>query len=258
MTVSLYSQHGATLTPHVNNGTLWTKGFAIGRSIYIIDRESSSPHAFWKFDLDKDEAWKSMAAFPGTKYGLTGAANGKGYASSYASNKFWEYDPAQDKWTPLEDLPFAVAEIHWVEYGGKYYVPSASGVFEFNASTKGWTKITDEGASVGAIYRIDDDLFFYNINNDHYYQFNLISKELSEHDLPDNFGWAVSFNAPFTLGNKAYTVISKDLWIFDKATKEWSMEEDALAAGCHGDDVFMVDGEVYLVSDGSLFVVHLE
>jgi hypothetical protein len=255
MTLSLYTDKEVNLIPAIN-GTLWSKGFAIGRSIYIIDRESDAPHAFWKFDLDGNAGWQSMAAFPGTGYGLTGAANGKGYASSYASKAFWEYDPVANKWTSMPDLLFTVSEIHWVEHDGKYYVPSAVGVFQFDASTKAWLNISSQGASaMGAIFNIGEDIFFYNINDDFYHQFNVTSKVMSQHVMPDGFGSSIAYNAPFVLDDKAYVVSSRDLWTFDKTTLEWSMKESVLSTGCYGDDAFVVDGKAYLIYDKYLMML---
>jgi len=252
-TISLYTEEQVALTPHPNNGTLWAKGFAIDQSIYLIDRESPSPHAFWKFDLDENDVWEERADFPGTKYGLTGSANGKGYASSYASNKFWEYDPANNQWTPLADLPFSPGETHWVEYNGKFYVPYHNGIYEFNASTKEWTKISNQASSgFGALFLTGDDMYWYDINNDYMSRFNLADKTTFQtHDLPDDFGSSVAFNCPFLLGNTAYVVSSNTLWIFNSSTRTWSVDPDAIEEGsAYGDDVFVINGKVYLIDNG--------
>src|SRR5688572_25282529 len=45
------------LTPHTSNGTLWCRGFAIENSLYVIDRESTTPHKFWKY-LKESGTWE--------------------------------------------------------------------------------------------------------------------------------------------------------------------------------------------------------
>lgn len=253
--IAAFTENTPDLTPHPSNGTIWTKGFAIGKSIYVIDRESTSPHAFWKFEIDKPtEEWKQQANFPGTDYGLTGSANGKGYASSYASNKFWEYNPASNEWTPLTDLPFSPGETHWVEYNGKFYVPNHNGIYEFTASTKSWLKISEQTSSgFGSIFLVGDDMYWFNINNDYMSHFNLASKAYDELDLPDDFGYSVAFNSPFTIDGRTFLIVSTDVWIFDNDTKTWSLDEDGLESGsAYGDDVFVIEGKVYLIDNGTL------
>jgi hypothetical protein len=251
-TLSTFSKEQAGLTPHIANGTLWSKGFVIGHSIYVIDRESASPHAFWKLDVDKNETWEAKADFPGSKYGLTGSANGKGYASSYASKKFWEYDPTTDQWTPLNDLPFSASETHWVEYQGKFYVPAHDGIFEFNAFTKQWNKFSDQTSSgFGAIFIIDDDMYWYNINDSYMNNFNLADKSFKKIDVPEDFGSSVAFNSPFVIGTTAFVVSNRSLWILDEHSGSWYVDEDAITSGgAYGDDVFVVDDKIYLIDNG--------
>lgn len=253
--ISLFSEEMVALTPHPSNGTLWCRGFVVDDAIYLIDRESGSPHAFWKFDVTQNEnPWTERADFPGVKYGLVGSANGKGYASSYASNKFWEYNPTANEWTPLADLPFSPGETHWVEYNGKFYVPNHDGIYEFTPGTKNWDKISNQTSSgFGALYLIGDDMYWYDINNDFLNRFNLADKSFEIHDLPADFGSNVSFNSPFVIGNTAYVVSSSSLWIFNQTTRTWLLDADAIGEGnAYPDDTFVIDGKVYLVDNGSL------
>lgn len=251
--MSVFSQTAASLTP-AQNGTLWSKGFVIDHSIYIIDRTSTSPHTFLKFDIQKNEGWETFAKFPGTKYGLTGSANGKGYASSYESKKFWEYDPLKNEWTALSDLPFSVPETHWVEYKGKFYVPSSSGIFEFNPLTKEWNKISIQTSDgLGAIFLIGDDMYWYNINDTFMSKFNFIEKSYEKINVPDDFGSSVSFNSPFVIDGVAMVVHYKDLWIFDTLSKKWQLRINGIKSGnAYGDDAFVVGGKVYLIDNGYL------
>ena len=235
-----------------DNGTIWTKGFVIGSSIYIIDRQSDSPHAFWRLDVDAGGDWERLADFPGNRYGITGAANGKGYASSYSSNDFWEYDPINDEWTQLADLPFFASEMHWVEYKGMFYYPDHDGIFEFNPATKEWAKISEQTSTwFGGIFLVEDDMYWYNINHNYMSHFNLTSKTFEEHMLPADFGWSVSFNSPIVINNNAFIVIGGSLWTFDNATHTWSFHEDRLTSGfCYADDVFLIDETAYIVDNG--------
>lgn len=255
-TISLYTEERVTLTPHAGNGTLWSKGFVIGNTIYVIDRQSESPHAFWKFDVQANDTWEQAADFPGTSYGLIGSANGKGYASSYASNKFWEYDPTANEWTPMTDLPFSPGETHWVEYKGKFYVPNYNGIYEFNATTKEWTIFSDQASSgFGAIFLMGDDMYWWNINNDYMSRLNLATKTYEEHALPDGFNKSVVFNSPFVLGNFAYVVQYRTLWIFNPSTKTWTQDDDIITSGgSYVDDIFILDNKVFIVDDGFLRV----
>jgi len=252
--ISLFTEEIVDLTPHPSNSTVWCKGFIIDNSIYIIDRESTSPHAFWQFDVDENDTWVERADFPGTKYGLTGSANGKGYASSYASNKFWEYNPTTNEWTPLADLPFSPGETHWVEYEGKFYVPRHDGIYEFNATTKEWTKFSNQASSgFGALFLIDDNMYWYDINNDFMNRFNLETKIFETHDLPEDFGSSVAFNSPFVLDNNAYVVQSNSLWIFDKESNTWSVDDEIITGGsAYPDDVFIIDGIAFILDNGYL------
>jgi hypothetical protein len=245
------------LIPHSINGTIWTKGFAIDANIFIIDRESASPHSFWKFDLNTSESWKAMAGFPGTDYGLVGAAGGKGFASSYASTKFWEYDPAKNEWTTLSDLPFSTTETHWVEYNGKYYVPVTKGIYEFNAATKEWTKFSEQtSTAIGSLFLLGDDLYWFNINDIFMNRFNLKDKSFQQHFVPEGFGSSIVFNSPFVIGDAAYIVEGDDLWVFDHTTHTWTVHQDKLkSAPIFPDDVFLVNGKVYLISNGELNVL---
>ncbi len=254
--ISLFTEDQVTLTPHASNGTLWSKGFLIDDAIYLIDRESGSPHAFWKFDISENDTWEERADFPGVDYGLTGSANGRGYASSYASNKFWEYDPTTNQWNPLTDLPFSPGETHWVEYKGKFYVPNNSGIYEFNALTKKWNKISNQTSTdFGAVFLIGDDLYWYGINGDQMSRFNLADQSYELLDLPVDFGSNVAFNSPFVLGSRAYVVTSSSLWIFDKDSKTWSVDADAISEGSsYPDDVFVFDNKAYLTDNGYLKV----
>lgn len=252
-TIGLHTEEMVTLTPTSVNGTIWSKGFLIGSSIYLIDRESDSPHAFWKLDLEAADAWTQLAGFPGTSYGLTGSANGKGYVSSYASNKFWEYDPASNEWTPLEDLPFSPGETDWVEYKGKYYVPSHSGIYEFNPTTKEWTNFSEQTFSgFGAIFLLGDNMYWWNINNDYMSRFNLATKTYEEHDLPEGFNKSVSYNHPFVLGGVAYVIHGKTLWILNKNTNTWTQNDEIITTpgSTYADDVFVFEDKAYIVDDG--------
>lgn len=250
--ISVFSKADAPLIPTQTNGTIWSKGFAIDHSIYIIDRTSETPHSFFKLDVQKNDAWEVKASFPGNKYGLTGAANGKGYASSYASKKFWEYDPEKNEWTALNDLPFAPGETHWVEYNGKFYVPDYDGIFEFDASTREWNKISSQTSSgFGAIFIVGDDMYWYTSNNSYMSRFNFVDKSYEK--VPHSFSNAVSFERPFVIEGTAFITFSYELWIFDAVSKTWSSR--ALKSGsAHGDDVFVIDGKAYLIDNGSVKV----
>ncbi|HEY3403947.1 MAG TPA: hypothetical protein VGK59_11200 [Ohtaekwangia sp.] len=255
-TISLYTEEEVGLTPHPSNGTLWTKGFVIDGSIYLIDRESDSPHGFWKFDIEANDTWEEKADFPGTGYGLTGSANGKGYASSYASNKFWEYDPGSNQWTPMTDLPFATGETHWVEYKGKFYVPDNTGIYEFNATTKEWNKFSEQTSSgFGAIFLLGDDMYWWDINDEEMSHLNLATKAYETIDLHQDFNHNTSFNSPFVLGNTAYVISSNTLWVFDNTSKTWSPDEEAITEGnAYVDDVFVIDTTAYVIDNGYLKV----
>jgi hypothetical protein len=254
-TIAAYTEEKPELTPHPSNGTIWTKGFAIGDFIYLIDRESTSPHAFWKFDLNADADWVSVAAFPGTGYGLTGSANGKGYASSYASNKFWEYDPTGNAWTPMTDLPFSASETHWVEYQGKFYAPDNDGVFEFNPGTKEWTKFSDEDSNgFGAVFIIGADMYWWNVNDEEMSHLNMTTKAYDKVAITDsNFNSSVTFHSPFVIDEFAFVVSNSTLWIFDNTTRTWVSDEDLLVSGsAYVDDAFVVDDQAYLMDNGYL------
>lgn len=253
--ISNVTEKKAAFTPHEANGTLWSKGFAIGHVIYLIDRESEAPQSFWKYDLDGDDEWIQLADFPGDDaYGLTGAANGKGYVSEYASAKFWEYNPAINEWNPMPDLPFSPAETHWVEYNDKFYVPHNDGIYEFDPTTKAWAKISDEiSTGLGAIFLMDEDMYWYNINNDFMSHFNFADKSFDTIDLPGDFGSSVSFNCPFVIKDQAYVIVSNDFWSFNSDSKTWTFHENGLQKGAvYGDDVFVIDGRAYLVDNGYL------
>jgi hypothetical protein len=252
--LSVFSKVAASLTPSQTNGTIWSKGFVIDHSIYIIDRESNSPHTFLKLDVQKNEGWEVLTKFPGTDYGLTGSANGKGYASSYASKKFWEYDPVKNEWTPLTDLPFSTIETHWVEYNGKFYVPNHDGIFEFNASTKEWNKISTQTSSgFGAIFLVGDDMYWYNINDTYMSRFNFVDKSYEKVNVPDDFNISTAFNSPFVIDGVAMVVYSRDLWMFDAVSKTWSVKKNAIKSGsAYGDDVFVIDEKPYLIYDGNV------
>jgi hypothetical protein len=255
-TISLFTEEKVTLTPNATNGTLWTRGFVIGQSIYLIDRESASPHAFWQFDVGANDTWQEKADFPGTAYGLIGSANGKGYASSYASKKFWEYDPGSNQWTPMPDLPFSTGDTHWIEYDGKFYVPSHTGIYEFNATTKEWTKFSEQTSTgFGAIFVIGDDMYWYNVNDDHMSHFNMVTKAYDTVDVPDDFNTNVAFHSPFVLGSKGYVVNSNSLWIFDNTSRTWSVDEEAIEEGSsYPNDVFVIENTAYLTEGGYLKV----
>jgi len=253
--ISEVTEKEVGLTPHASNGTLWTKGFAIGNVIYIIDRESEGPKAFWKYDLDGDDEWIQLADFPGDDgYGLTGAARGRGYASQNASGKFWEYDPASNEWIPIPDLPFTSAETHWVEYNDRFYVPHSNGIYEFDPTTKEWAKISDQTSTgFGAVFLVGDDMYWYNINSDFMSHFNFADKSYDTVDLPEDFGSSVSFNCPFVIKDQAYVVVSNDFWSFNNDSKTWTFHENGLQEGAvYGDDVFIIDGRAYLVDNGYL------
>lgn len=254
--ISLYTEEKASLTRHSSNGTIWSKGFTIGNSIYVIDRESDSPHAFWKIDIEGNATWQALADFPGTRYGLIGSANGKGYASSYASYKFWEYDPATNEWTPMPDLPFSTSETHWVEYNGKFYVPDNNGIYEFNAATKEWTKYSEQTSTgFGAIFLSGEDMYWWNVNNNYMSRFNLATKTYEQHPVPVNFNKSVAFNSPFVLDGFAYIVEGRSLWIFNPDTKIWLRDDDFVkSGGYYADDAFVLDGKAYILDDGYLNV----
>lgn len=255
-TVSLFTEEKADLTPHPSNGTIWTKGFIIDESIYLIDRESESPHAFYKFDIEANDTWEERADFPGTGYGLTGSANGKGYASSYSSNKFWRYDPVSNEWSNagLDDLPFSPGETHWVEYKGKYYVPDHTGIYEFNATTEKWTKFSDQTSSgFGALFLIGDDMYWWNVNDDEMNHLNMLTKAYKKVVLPEGFNGNVTFHSPFVMGTIAYVVNSNSLWVFNNATQTWAIREDAIENGsAYVDDVFVIDNTAYLMDNGNI------
>jgi len=254
--LTVFSKATASLTPSQTNGTIWSKGFVIDHSIYIIDRESNAPHTFLKLDVQKNDAWEVLPKFPGTDYGLTGSANGKGYASSYASKKFWEYDPIKNEWTPLADLPFSTIETHWIEYNGKFYVPSNNGIFEFNASTQEWNKISTQTSSgFGAIFLVGDDMYWYNINDTYMSRFNFVDKSYEKVNVPDDFNISTAFNSPFVIDGIAMVVYNRDLWRFDAVSKTWSVKKNGIKTGsAYGDDVFVIDEKPYLIYDGSVLV----
>ena len=250
----IISKDAAALTPHASNSTLWSKGFAIENALYLIDLESGTPHKLWKY-LKASGTWEQMASFPGTKYGLVGAANGKGYASGYASKKFWEYDPATNQWNALSDLPFAPGEVHWVKYGDKFYLPTWNGVFEFNPTTKAWTNIYDQAlqGTFDATYLLGSTIYWFDINGDHIYSFDLSSKATNSFPFPEgDFANNISFNNPFVLGSNAFIVNSKTLWIFNPETKTWAEEKDVLTTGAWADEAIVIENSAYIIFDGNV------
>jgi hypothetical protein len=79
-----------------------------------VSQKNANVSDFYEYDPETD-AWTKKASFPGT---LRGSAtsfslpNGKGYVMmGYANelglylNDVWEYDPAENKWTRLDDFP---------------------------------------------------------------------------------------------------------------------------------------------------------
>lgn len=254
--ITQMNEDPAGLSPHPTNGTLWCSTFIIGTSLYVIDRESGSPQDVMIYDLDEDEGWQQAAGFPGTGYGLVGSANGKGYASSYASKKFWEYDPVNDKWNALEDLPFGPGNVHWVEYENKFYVPAWGGMYAFDPATNDWTNIYDEGltGTFDGVFIIGSVIYWYSINGDDIYSFDLSDNSTESHPLPEGFNINTSFASPFTLGNHAYVIDRYDVWTFNSDTNTWSVEEDALSSRIYPLDVQVKGNTAYLVSStGHLF-----
>ncbi|HEY3403955.1 MAG TPA: hypothetical protein VGK59_11240 [Ohtaekwangia sp.] len=258
ISISLVTEEVPELTPHPSNGTIWSKGFSIGNTIFVIDRESESPQAFWKFDLHNDGDWVAAAPFPGNRYGLTGAANGKGYASSSSSNEFWEYDPAINAWTSLDTLPFTATETHWVEYEGKFYVPDQDGVFEFDPVTKEWNTFSDQTSSgFGAIFIIGSDMYWWNINDEDMSHLDLEDKSYEKVPITDeNFNTSVTFNSPFVIEGVAYIVGNTTLWIFDNQSQTWFSDGGIISSGqTYADDAFVIDGTAYVIDNGNLRIM---
>jgi len=245
------SEKAVSLTPHTNNGTFWCRGFSIANSIYVIDRESGTPHKFWKY-IKESDSWEQLASFPGTKYGLVGAANGKGYASGYASKKFWEYDPSSNQWNPLSDLPFAPGDVHWVKYENKFYLPTWNGVYEFDPATKAWTSIYEKAlqGTFDAIFLLGSTLYWFDLNGDNVYSFDLSTQVTNSYPFPEDFAVNTAFTSPFVLGNNAYIVNNTSVWIFDPQSNTWAVEKNVLTQGAYAKDAMVIDNTAYLVDSG--------
>lgn len=96
-------------------------GFSIGNRGYIATGENTKAHYLndlWEYNPEND-TWSQKANLPGAANTLTLAAgfsiDNKGYigtglqtgennSNNYATKKFWEYDPAENKWTQKKDF----------------------------------------------------------------------------------------------------------------------------------------------------------
>src|SRR5690606_34756474 len=157
ISLELVTEEQVPLEPFAGNNTYWSRSFAIGNTIYVIDRISNG---MWSLDVNTDTEWNTLASFPGGNYyGLSGTINGKAYVNEYAHTKFWEYDPQLDEWIPLTDLPnYAIAK-KWSCYNDICYYPGLDAIYAFDPVDKTVELVKERtyiNASYSASFLIDD------------------------------------------------------------------------------------------------------
>jgi hypothetical protein len=187
--------------------------FTIGNNIYFCDgrdTDDSFMKESWRYSLT-DNTWFRVADFPGPmghRYSMVCFAIGsKGYLGlgddNYpaTSKDFWEFDPAQNKWTQLKDYPGdrAVSQCSFV-LNGKGYVGTGFDLIS-SATT--------------------NDFYCYTPGTDSW---------LRIAELP---GDKIMGATTFVLNNKAYLVGGasmassvKKLWMYDDVANSWTPKTD--------------------------------
>lgn len=189
--------------------------FSVDSKLYFCtgnnnDWDLDNDNEHWEYDIINNE-WTKKSDFPGL--GRAGAfafvINDKVYFGSGAQvsplyhitrhvtfNDFWEYDPVNDSWNQLEDLPFGFRGFtNYFSFNGKGYVGMGrTGGFnegeiktdwwEFNPSNNKWKQISDFPGT-------PRDLAHIAVINDNLYLFGGTSRSMSfKPDL-----WRYSFTS---------------------------------------------------------------
>lgn len=172
--------------------------------------------------------WEQKASAPGDgrHHPVTFALDGKGYMVTGSTDfvtgttDFYQYDPAQDEWTTLQDFPgvgrgFSIGDT----WNGKAYIGFGFGanndylndLWEYDPSTGNWTELTSCPCAerVHPSFVIEDGLLFVGMGNN---------------DIDGNMN---------------------DWWEYNIATDSWRQLPDLPGQERHHPFMFSVNGDVY-------------
>jgi hypothetical protein len=133
--------------------TIGNKGYALMQYwIHNNNNLSIDTSEVYMFEYDAvNNSWKQKSKYPGQGTSQAGggfAINGKIYYGSgrlfnfnYVSD-FWEYNPINDSWTNIGNVPIAVSKPFTFVLNGKGYMGGnqmGTSFFEFDPTTLSWT-----------------------------------------------------------------------------------------------------------------------
>jgi hypothetical protein len=166
-----------------------------------------------KNDFPSDGRWGTVG-FVIDEYVYIGGgwANVNGYTNG-PYNDFYRYDPINDSWTQLADLPSPAANSLSFSVGGKGYIGSGriEDFYEYDASSDEWNRISNPNVGCCSILE-------------------------------------TGYNTGFSYENKGYALISNQLWELDPTDKSWTKKAIYPGGNRFGPFAFILEGNAYVGS----------
>lgn len=251
-------------------------GFAISGTGYVIGGFSNElkirPKDFWAYDTASN-SWTKKADFPGNgrEFGVAFSINGKGYFGlgyddpnrlNPEGADFWEYDPATDKWTQKQDVPFVPREgaVGFAINGKGYvglgttfdYMNDFKDFWEYDPAADTWARKADypgdgsilaTGFSINGFGYVGLGIAHPSVISKQFWQYGASSDSwLRKADLPgsgrsDAIGFAIDNKGYVGFGANSFNGVSglNDFWEYIPGTDQWT--EKAVFPGTSRYDV---------------------
>jgi N-acetylneuraminic acid mutarotase len=213
---------------------------------------------FWRYDYS-DDSWMEVAPFPGnTRISpVSFTSGGKGYivsgstldnSAGIALRDCYEFDPATNTWTKLNDYPGNVRNgfSGWAQvHNDKAYIAlSPSDFYSYVPSTNQWTKLANPTSPLysastsfiaGDIIYVTGGFDITGVDKPEVWAYNTITGTwVRKNDFPGEprragVGFGIDNKYYMGLGIKGSTVF-KDLWRYDVQNDIWERMQDYAGA----------------------------
>lgn len=257
---NVFGQNWSAVTPRPGAGTDGAFSFTIDGISYVGGGVSNTD--FYAYQ-PVDDQWTKMADYPSLgntiAWAFSFSINGKGYVvgGSYEtandlSAETWEYDPAENTWTPKADFPGGTRDAGFsFAVSGKGYIGAGfdgtylnNDLWEYDPVQDDWTELDPfpGGAVIFPVAFVIDNKAYVgtggrgSFSTDEIQQFWMYDPVAAEWTRKADFaGLQRQAAVGFTVGNKgyigggmsAYSTIRSDFWEYNPSADEWSLVGEA-------------------------------
>lgn len=210
--------------------------FAIDDKGYVAigaDDFGTYSNSLWQYNHTTD-TWQEKAPFPGQGRGVAVSfvIDGKAYIGAgvyydiqgqHILSDFWKYDPQEDLWTQIADIPiplaasvaFSAAGKGFVGSGGNQDTPQRNEFYSYDPQEDSWTQVQSvprEPTVLATAFSIGNQGYFGMGLDDSqlFFEYNPFNDEwIQKADYPDFRAWDEGIG--FNIGNKGYMGLGDDM-----------------------------------------------